>query len=81
LCFGSVYFLFKILDHGSRQGNTARALAQWQHLVALYEATDALHWAMSITPYCPGSTAINIIVDLPAFLSSLIPLSPITIAK
>jgi hypothetical protein len=24
----------------------AQALAQWQHLVALHEATDALHWAM-----------------------------------
>jgi hypothetical protein len=34
-------------DHGGRQGNTAWALAGWQHLVALHEATDALHWAMS----------------------------------
>jgi hypothetical protein len=37
---------FKIVNHGSRQGNTAWALAQWRHLVALHEAMDALHWAM-----------------------------------
>jgi hypothetical protein len=42
--------LFKIIDYGGRQGNTAWALAQWQHLVALHEAMDALHWAM-----CPAS--------------------------
>jgi hypothetical protein len=47
LCFVSVFFgSFEILDHGSRQGNTVRALAQWRHLVALHEATDVLHWAM-----------------------------------
>jgi hypothetical protein len=44
------FFLFEIVNHGSRRGNTAQALAQWQHLVALHEATDALHWAM-----CPAS--------------------------
>jgi hypothetical protein len=35
--------------------------------VALHEATDVLHWAMCITPYGPGSMAINIVVNLPAF--------------
>jgi hypothetical protein len=59
--------LFKIADHGGCQGNTARALAQWQHLVALHEATDALHRAMCIAPYQPGGMVINIVVDLPAF--------------
>jgi hypothetical protein len=59
------FFLFKIVDHGSRRGNTARALTQWRHLVALHEATDVLHWAMHITPYCPGGMAITIVVDLP----------------
>jgi hypothetical protein len=44
-----------------------RALAQWRHLVALHEATDALHWVMHITPYRPGGMVIEIIVDLPAF--------------
>jgi hypothetical protein len=40
------FFLFKIVNHGGRQGNTVRALAQWRHLVALHEAMDALHRAM-----------------------------------
>jgi hypothetical protein len=35
-------------DHGGRRGNTARALALWQRLVASNEATVALHWAMFI---------------------------------
>jgi hypothetical protein len=46
LCFVSVFFSFKIVNHGGRRGNTACALAQWQHLVALHEAMDVLHWAM-----------------------------------
>jgi hypothetical protein len=40
------FFLFKIVNHGGCRGNTAQTLAQWQHLVALHEAMDALHWAM-----------------------------------
>jgi hypothetical protein len=40
------FFLFKIVNHGGRRGNTTQALARWQHLVALHEATDALHWVM-----------------------------------
>jgi hypothetical protein len=35
--------------------------------VALHEATDALHWEMRIAPYRPGSMAIKIVVNLPAF--------------
>jgi hypothetical protein len=66
LCFVSVFFSFEIVDHGGRQGNTARALAQLRHLVALHEATDALHRAMRIAPHCPGGMAIKIVVDLPA---------------
>jgi hypothetical protein len=45
----------------------AWALAHWQHLVALYEATDALHWAMRIKLYRPGGMGIKIVVSLPAF--------------
>jgi hypothetical protein len=42
-----VFFVsFKIVDHGGRRGNTAWALAQWRHLVASHEATNAIHWAM-----------------------------------
>jgi hypothetical protein len=44
-----------------------QALAQWQHLVALHEATDALHRAMHIAPYPPGGMAIKIVINLPAF--------------
>jgi hypothetical protein len=40
------FFLFEIVNHGGCRGNTVQALAQWRHLVALHEATDALHWAM-----------------------------------
>jgi hypothetical protein len=40
------FFLFEIVDHGGSWGNTAQALAQWRHLVALHEAMDALHWVM-----------------------------------
>jgi hypothetical protein len=40
------FFLFEIVDHDGCRGNMARALARWQHLVALHEVTDALHWAM-----------------------------------
>jgi hypothetical protein len=40
------FFLFEIVDHGGRRGDTAWALARWRPLVALHEATDALHRAM-----------------------------------
>jgi hypothetical protein len=56
----------EIVDHGGCRGNTARALARWQHLVASHEAMDALHQAMCIAPYCPGVMGIKIVVDLPA---------------
>jgi hypothetical protein len=58
---------FKIINHGGHRGNTAQALAQWWHLVALHDAMDALHWAMRIAPYRPGGMAIKIVADLPAF--------------
>jgi hypothetical protein len=46
-CVLVVFFVsFEIVDHDGRRGNTARALARWQHLVALHEATDVLHQAM-----------------------------------
>jgi hypothetical protein len=43
-----------------------RALAKLQHLLALYEATDALYWAMRIVPYHPGGMGIKIVISLPA---------------
>jgi hypothetical protein len=60
-------FLFEIVNHGGRRGNTAWALAQWRHLVVLHEAMDALHWAMCTTLYCSGGMAIKIIVFLTDF--------------
>jgi hypothetical protein len=54
------FFLFKIVNHGGRRGNTVRALARWQHLVALHEATDALHQAMRPASHCHIRMAIEI---------------------
>jgi hypothetical protein len=44
-----VFFLFEIVNRGGCRGNTAQAPAQWQHLVALHEATDVLYWEMCPT--------------------------------
>jgi hypothetical protein len=54
------FFLFKIIDHGGRRGDTAGALAQWQHLVALHEAMDALQRAMRPTLHRRIRMAIKI---------------------
>jgi hypothetical protein len=64
-----VFFLFaaKIVNHGSRWGNTAQALAQWRYLVALHEATDALCWAMRPVLYPRICMAFKIASNLPAF--------------
>ncbi len=35
--------------------------------MAMHEAKDALHWAMRIVPYPPGSMVIKIVVDLATF--------------
>jgi hypothetical protein len=63
-----VFYRFTDIDnHGGRQGNMELALARWQNLVALHEATDALHRAMRIALYCPSSMVIKIIVNLATF--------------
>ncbi len=54
------FFLFKIVDHGGCRSNTAQALAQWQYLVALHEATDALRWVMHPALHPPIHMAIEI---------------------
>jgi hypothetical protein len=54
-------------DHGNCRGNTAWALAQWQHLVASPEATDALQRAMLIALYRPGGIVIDIAIKLVTF--------------
>ncbi len=43
--------------------------ALWQHLVASHEAMDALHWAMRIALYCPGSMVIEIAIDLATYFN------------
>jgi hypothetical protein len=60
-------FYTNIDDHGNHRGYMVRALAQLRNLVALHEATDALHWAMPIVPYCPGGMVIKIAIDLAFF--------------
>jgi hypothetical protein len=64
LCFVSVFFL--IVNHGGRRVNTAQALAQWGHLVALHEATDELHQAMRPTSHRSVSHVFFVIVDFVA---------------
>jgi len=73
--------LFEIVDHGGCRGDTAQALARWRHPVAPSEALDGLHRAMRPASYLCIAMAIEIVVDLPAFLLSSISLSPTTLAK
>ncbi len=58
-------------DYGGRRGNTARALARWQHLVASHEANVALHRALLITLYRPGGMVIEIAVKLGIFVNNI----------
>ena len=60
-------FPVKIVGHGRRQGNTAQALAQWQHLVASSVALDVRHWVMHITLYQCSAMANEKANNLPAF--------------
>jgi len=61
--------LFEFVDHDGRRGDTAQALARWRHPVALNEALDVLHRAMRPVLYRCIAMAIEIVVNLPAFLS------------
>jgi hypothetical protein len=49
-------------DDGIRRANMAQALARWRRLGASHKATDALHRAMCLTPYCPVSMVIAFVV-------------------
>jgi hypothetical protein len=44
-----------------------RALARWRRFVALHEATDALHRAMCLAPYCPVGMITAFVVDCVTF--------------
>jgi hypothetical protein len=82
LCFVSVLCRFnEFVDHGDRRGDTAQALAQWQHPVASSEALDVLYQAMRPALYRCIAMAIKIASDLPSFLSLPISLLPTTVAK
>jgi len=48
----------------------AQALAQWRHPLASSEALDVLHRAMRLALYRCIAMANEIVVDLPAFLST-----------
>jgi hypothetical protein len=40
-------------NHGVRRADTAQAHTQWQHLVALHEATNTLYRVTCLAPYYP----------------------------
>ena len=50
-------------NHGVRRADTAQALAWWRRLGALHEATNMLHQAMCLAPYCPFGMVITIAVE------------------
>ncbi len=54
-------------DHVGCRGNTARALAQWQCLVASCEATVVLHQMMLLVPSHSGIIVIKIAVEFVTF--------------
>jgi hypothetical protein len=49
-------------NHGVRRVDTAQAHAQWQHIVALHEATDKLYRVACLAPYLPSGMVIAIAV-------------------
>ena len=49
-------------NHGVRRADTARAHAQWRHIVALHEATDMLYRVTRLTLYLPGGMVVAIAV-------------------
>jgi len=65
--------LFEFVNHGGRQGDKAQALTQWRHPLVSSEALDVLHRAMRLASYRCIAMAIEIVVNLPAFL--LLPIS------
>ena len=77
MCFVSVLcVLFEFVDDDGRRDNAAQALAQWRHPVALSEAMDVLHRAMHPASYRCIDMAIEIVVDLPAFVVAVDSVSP-----
>ena len=54
-------------DHGVCRADTEQALARWRRLGALHEATDTLHRAMCLAPYCPVGMVIAFAVECVKF--------------
>jgi hypothetical protein len=54
-------------DHGVHWAITAQALAWWRRLGASDEATDMLHRAMCLVPYCPVGMVIAFVVNCVTF--------------
>jgi len=50
-------------DHGIRRANRAQALARWQHIAALHEATDTLHRVICLVLYLPGGMVVAIAIN------------------
>ena len=46
------------MTYGVRWANTARALARWQHLGALHEATNTIHQVMCLVLYQPSDMVV-----------------------
>jgi hypothetical protein len=57
----------QFIDYDNQRGNTAQALAQWQHPVASHEALDVLHWARCPALHCRICMVIEVASNLPAF--------------
>jgi hypothetical protein len=71
----------KFIDHGGHRGDTAQAIAQWLHPVALSEAPDVIHRAMRPASYRLTRMAIKIASNLPAFFVVVDSWLPTTIVK
>ena len=71
----------QIRHHGGRRGNTAQALTQWRHPVALSEALDVVYLAMRPASYRRIRMAIKISSDSPAFSVVVDLLLPTKIVK
>ncbi len=54
-------------DHGVRRADTALAPARWRRLEASHEATDTIHRAMCLVPYCPIGMVVAIAVEYITF--------------
>ncbi len=61
-------FYNKFVDHGSRHGDVAQALAQWRHPVASSETQDVFYQGMHPTLYQHIRMVIKITSNFPAFL-------------